>query len=193
MYRPAMRRLASLIVLAGCGEDVPPRPLHYDLGTCGVVDIVREESGQHHASGTPIEWATNPPTSGDHFATWAGWDRSYTVLDRGFWVHNLEHGAVVLLYRCDAGCAAEVAALEDAVRAMPVDEACEAPVKRRALVVADPLLPADVTFAAVAWGAMYNATCVDPDAIAAFTSDFYARAPEDLCFEGASLGGTRIE
>jgi hypothetical protein len=186
-------RFVWLLALVGCGEDIPPRPLTYDLGTCGVVDIVPEQAGVHRPPGSVIEWTTNPPTSGDHFDTWAAYDRSYTLLDRAFWVHNLEHGAVVLLHRCDGGCPDQVAALEDAVRAMPVDASCSAPVKHRTLVAADPLLPADATSAAVAWGAMYNATCVDPDAIAAFTADFYGRAPEDLCFDGASLGGIRIE
>ena len=186
-------RFLLLLGLGACGEDIPPRPLTYELGTCGIVDIVTEQAGLHRPAGTPIEWTTNPPTSGDHFDNWAAYDRSYTLLDRGYWVHNLEHGAIVLLHRCDAGCPDQVAALEDAVRAMPIDSQCTAPVQRRTLVAADPLLPTDATFAAVAWGAMYNATCVDPDAIATFTADFYARAPEDLCFDGASLGGTRIE
>jgi hypothetical protein len=188
-----MRLWWTFALMAACGSDIPERPLNYELGTCGVVDIIAEEAGFHRPQGFAIQWSTNPPTSGDHFEVWAAWDRSYVLLDRGFWVHNLEHGAVVLAYRCDAGCPDEVAALEDAVRAMPVDASCEAPVQHRTLVTADPLLPADRMFVAIAWGAMYTATCVDPDAIAIFTRDFYGRAPEDFCFEGASLGGARIE
>jgi hypothetical protein len=183
-----------LLAVAGCGESVGPRPLHYELGRCGVVDIVpRDPTTQHRPQGATIEWTTNPPTSGSHYQIWAAWNRSYPALDRGFWVHNLEHGGVILLYRCDAGCPDEVAMLEDAVRALPEDASCNAAVRRRVLVVADPLLPEDNTFAAVAWGTMYTASCVDPEAIATFTRDFYARAPEDFCTDGASLGGERID
>lgn len=182
-----------VFLLAACGDSIGPRPLHYELGSCGVVDILEEDFGAHVPQGTILEHSTNPPASGPHFGIWAAYDRSYASLDRGFWLHNAEHGAIVLAYRCDEGCDPEVAQLEDAVRAFPVDPDCTTPVKRRALVVADPLLPDGVPFAAIAWGVTYTATCVDPVALATFHGDFYARAPEDFCTDGAGLGGTPIE
>jgi hypothetical protein len=188
----AMRRWL-LVVLAGCSDPVEPLPAHFALGSCGFVDIVGEDPGPHVPQGSLIEWSTNPPTSGPHFPIWAAWDRSYASLERGFWVHNLEHGAVVLAHRCDEGCPDEIAQLEAAVLALPDDVACLTPNRTRALVVADPQLPDGIRFAAVAWGAMYTATCVDPPAIAKFARDFGRRAPEDTCASGASLGGTLIE
>jgi hypothetical protein len=182
----------GLVVIGACSDGPGARPLEYDLGTCGIVDIVPEDPGIHVTQGSAIEWSTNPPASGSHFPVWAAWDRSYAALDRGFWVHNVEHGAIVFAYRCDAGCPDVVAQLEDVVRAMPADPQCEAPVRNRAIVVADPLLPEDGQVAAVAWGKIYLATCVDPDGLATFVHDYYARAPEDLCADGASLGGTAI-
>ncbi len=83
--------------------------------------------------------------------------------------------------------------LTDAVRAFPDDDLCEAPIRNRALVVYDPLLPEGVEFAAVAWGVTYTASCVDPMAIETFRRDFYARAPENTCAPGAALGGTAID
>src|SRR5262245_39258753 len=84
---------------------------------------------------------------------------------RGYWVHNLEHGAIVLLYRPDAP-----AALIDAVRAgyeaIPDDPECG---HKRALVTPDPLL--DVPFAAVAWH--YVMECggiVDTQSVLDFTA-----------------------
>jgi hypothetical protein len=186
-------RWSLLLLLAACGESIGPRELHYDLGTCGVVDILEEDFGEHVPQATVIEWSTNPPASGPHFQLWASYDRSYDSLERGFWLHNAEHGAIVLAYRCDEGCAPEIAELEDVVRQYPVDPMCETPVKRRALVVNDPLLPDGVPFAAIAWGVTYTATCVDPVALSQFHSDFYARAPENFCSDGVGLGGTPIE
>jgi hypothetical protein len=61
---------------------------------------------------------------------------------------------VVLAHRCDAGCPDEVSQLEATVLALPQDATCDAPVRTRALVVADPLLPEDRTVAAIAWGAL---------------------------------------
>ncbi|MEO8698872.1 MAG: DUF3105 domain-containing protein [Kofleriaceae bacterium] len=186
-----MRSWLLLPLLAACGEDVGPRPLHFELGICGVVDIFPEDPGAHAPQGSFIEWSTNPPTSGTHFPIWAQYDRTYGVLDRGFWVHNLEHGAIVLAHRCE-DCPAEVAMLEDSIRAMPVDSACVAPVRQRAIIVTDPLLPIETPFAAIAWGSVYTSTCIDPQAIAQFTSDSYGSAPEDICNDGASLGGVPI-
>ena len=189
-----MSRWAVVVAVAGCGGDVGPRALHYDLGTCGVVDILDTDPGNHVAQGTVIEWSTNPPTSGPHFQIWAAYDRAYSSLDRGFWVHDLEHGAIVLLHRCDpAACPDTVAALSDVVRAFPDDGNCVAPVRNRAIVVFDPLLPEGIEVAAVGWGVMYAASCVDPVALAVFRNDFYNRAPEKTCANGASLGGTAIE
>lgn len=188
-----MVRLVLLLSLAACGDGLGPRELHYDLGSCGVVDILDEEPSNHVPQSTILEFSTNPPASGAHFGIWAGYDRSYTSLQRGFWLHDAEHGAVVLLYRCDQGCPDEVAQLEDVVRAFPDDPSCAAPVRNRALVASDPLLPDDVPFAAVAWGVTYTATCVDPAALRQFQRDFYAEAPENLCDDGAGLGGTFIE
>jgi len=184
--------LVTLLGLAACSDSPGARPLTYDLGLCGVVDIVPEDPGLHVPQGSSIEWSTNPPASGSHFPVWAAWDRSYPVLDRGFWLHNAEHGAVVFAYRCDTDCPDVIAQLEGVVRAMPVDPQCVAPVRHRAVVVADPLLPGDRQVAAVAWGKIYLASCVDPEALLTFVDDFYGRAPEDTCANGASLGGTAI-
>jgi Protein of unknown function (DUF3105) len=187
-----MRAWLVLPFVVACGEDIGDRPLHYELGSCGFVDILPEDPGKHRPQGSEILWSTNPPTSGEHFPIWAQYDRTYATLDRGFWVHNLEHGSIVLAHRCE-DCPAEVAMLEETVRAMPTDRACTDPVRQRAIVVADPLLPAEMPFAAIAWGALYAATCIDPPAIAQFTADFYGSGPEDLCNDGASLGGVPIE
>lgn len=182
------------LLLAACGEGLGPRELHYDLGSCGVVDILDELPGIHVSQGTVIDFSTNtnPPASGEHFGIWAQYDRSYASLQRGFWLHNAEHGAIVLLYR-DPAATADITALEDVVRGYPTDPMCTAPVRNRALVVNDPDLPAEIPFAAVAWGVTYSATCVDPAALVQFQRDFYAEAPENFCDDGAGLGGTFIE
>ena len=44
----------------------------------------------------------NPPIGGPHYWVWAKWGVHTEVVPRGYWVHNLEHGAVVFLYRPNA-------------------------------------------------------------------------------------------
>src|SRR3954452_13179590 len=63
---------------------------------------------RHVTAGTTITYGFCPPTSGDHYAGNAGPIRpaAYPPSSEqapGGWVHNLEHGSVVVLYRCPSG------------------------------------------------------------------------------------------
>ena len=41
--------------------------------------------------------------------------------------------------------------------------------------------------AAAAWGATYQASCVDRPSLEAFVRDHYAKGPENLCVSGRSF------
>ena len=184
----SLRAIALVPVVAACGSPPPPPgPIH--VGGCdGIETAIAGEPGEHVAVNTPITWSANPPATGKHYPIWAAYDRTYTALERGYYVHDAEHGAIVLLYNC-TDCQDVIDGLVAIAKAMPDDPSCTAPVRNRVLVVADPLLPADRTVGAVAWDVNYTATCVDPY-LKTFASNHYANAPEDLCSDGASLGGT---
>ena len=62
----------------------------------------------------------------------------------------MEHGAVVVLYNCPEGCAAEVAAAQTFIDALPADPRCTDDVKHQVVMSPDPSLPS--RWAAVAWG-----------------------------------------
>lgn len=189
--------LAGVLVgLVACGDDGatatgdPPTP--EQLGGCdGHYEKVPVEAGQHVPIGTPIMWSTNPPATGAHYPIWAGWDRHYRQLERGYWVHNLEHGGVVLLYNCPTGCDDVVAELLAVAREAPVDPTCEGVVKHRIVVAADALLPAGVQVAAVAWDRLYTASCYDPY-VATFVRSRYRQGPEDTCADGSPMAGSLI-
>ena len=106
-------------------------------------------------------------------------------------MHNAEHGGIVLLYRCDAGCPDVVAQLVTAARNMAADSSCTSPITKRVIVAPDPLLPDGVQVAAVAWNHAYTASCYDPY-VETFARDHYAKAPENFCADGINLGGTLI-
>src|SRR5665213_2666397 len=42
-----------------------------------------------------ITFPENPPAGGNHYQVWAAYQSFSFAVPRGFWVHNLEHGAVV--------------------------------------------------------------------------------------------------
>jgi hypothetical protein len=182
--------LGSLLLVAACSDE--PGPSSQPVGSCdGVLATVAEAGGRHVPIDTDITWSSNPPASGPHYQNWARWDREYASLDRRYWLHNVEHGGLALLYNCPDGCPDVVEALRTRVRERPVDPTCGGQVYNRMLIAADPLLPDGVKVAAVAWDVLYTDSCVDPY-LELFVTQRYNRAPEDLCAEGIELGGTFI-
>ncbi|MEZ4400665.1 MAG: DUF3105 domain-containing protein [Kofleriaceae bacterium] len=164
-------------------DAAPPGDAATDAPGCTTTEVAPPlAAGVHVAQCTPIAWATNPPTSGPHYPLWARFKTYATRVPRGFWVHGLEHGAVVLAYNCPAGCAAEVAALTAYLAARPADPLCTAAVRNRFIVTPDPALP--TRFAAVAWGHALTGDCLDLDAVGRFIDAHYAQAPENVCADG---------
>ncbi len=157
-----------------------------DASACGAIEAVFPlEPGLHVASCTPLTYATNPPTSGTHYPIWAAFKKYDKPVPRGFYVHAMEHGAIVFEHNCAAGCDAEIAALVAYLAARPPDPLCVAPLANRFILTPDPLL--DVPFAASAWGASLKMQCLDFAAIGAFIDAHYAKAPENFCFDGTDV------
>ncbi|HEY4056518.1 MAG TPA: DUF3105 domain-containing protein [Kofleriaceae bacterium] len=187
------RAAFCLVVLSACGTDGADEPTETMVSPCdGVLHQVPGEPGVHMPQGTAIEWSSNPPATGAHYPVWAGWDRSYTSLERGYYVHNLEHGGIVLLYNCPDGCPDVVAQLEQDVRDATPDPTCAAPVTKRMIIVPDPLLPEGVQVAADAWNTYYTASCYDPY-VKTFMRTHYRHGPEDTCGDGIPFGGVPID
>lgn len=127
-----------------------------------------------------------PPVGGTHFDIWANFERYTAPVPWGFLVHSMEHGAVVLAYRCstEAECTSTRAQLEALIDARPMDPACRGDARRRVILVPEPTL--DWPIAVLAWENMYLATCIDTPSITRFIDAHYAQAPENLCADGVS-------
>lgn len=192
-----MKRGLLLLAIAACGDDgsgiTPDATGEVPVGGCdGVLHTIAGEPGIHMSSGSNIDWSTNPPATGAHYPQWAGWDRLYENLDRGNWVHNAEHGGVILLYNCPDGCSDVVDQLLDVSRNAGADPLCTAPVTKRVIIARDLLLPAEVQVAAVAWNTYYTASCFDPY-VATFARERYGRGPERTCADGVPFGGVPVD
>ena len=131
-----------------------------------------------------------PPVGGTHYDIWANYERYAAPVPWGFLVHSMEHGAVVVAYRCSTAdqCTAMRSELEALIDTWPVDPACRGDVRRRVILVPEPAL--DWPIAVLAWENMYMATCIDPVSIRRFADAHYANAPEDLCAEGINRAAT---
>jgi hypothetical protein len=160
--------------MVDAASDAPIALPDDDGGSCeSVIEQHPEEGFTHLDLCAPTTYQTNPPSSGNHFLEWADY-RTYTTPFRsGFWVHSLEHGAIVITYNCPNGCADDVAKIQTFIDALPND--C-APSHVRVILLPDPDL--DVKFAASAWTYTLKAPCFDPAAFLQFFHDHYDHGRE---------------
>jgi len=101
----------------------------------------------------------NPPTSGGHCADWLPCRIYSAEQNRCQWLHNLEHGHLVLLYNCPEGCPEIVASLESLWQSRPAGSNGA----RRALVAPDSQLPGKV--AAIVFGRSWVGDAFDQAAV----------------------------
>jgi len=157
-----------------------------DAGVCPVTTLlVAVDPSPHVMACIPVTYSTNPPTSGPHYPYWAAFKWYDAPVPRGFLVHSMEHGAVIIYYHCETACEAELAELQAFLDARPADPLCMAPVKARIIVVPDPLI--ETRFAASAWGALLTSDCLDLVALGSFLDAHYAKGPENLCYNGVDI------
>lgn len=80
------------------GGDGGTAPANPDDPLLSDVQSFESEGAAHKNPGTEIDYATSPPTSGDHYEDWsrAGYYTERPPL--GNLVHSLEHGYVVIYY-----------------------------------------------------------------------------------------------
>lgn len=157
-----------------CADAAPLRTCPEVVGT--QADLC--EGFCHVEDGAEVEWAAEPPTSGDHSVVWEGWgEKIGSPVPRSRWIHNLEHGGVVLLYNCpeSAPCDEEIGVLERVIGECP---------DLRILLTPDPLLHAGEVdpprFAAVSWTWVYETDAPDLDTLACFVEQHEGQGREDI-------------
>ena len=166
---------------------------------CTTVDTVQEpvedELGQiqpdmgntHVSAGDKVTYAVCPPASGKHVNR-SGYGplapRVYGPDDNSApngWVHNLEHGGLVLLYSCDQG-ACDAASLEQLASfnsGFPASAICQIPAGVVGPVVAR-FEQMPTKYAALIWNRVLYMDELDPQAV----YDFYLRYGEQITPDG---------
>ncbi len=192
---------------AGCGgqsteEPAPPmnatdgsvaRPrldaaLRPDASCEVIIDTPPLQPAQHVPVNTPIQYSSNPPSSGPHYAIWAAYTEYAQAVDSRYLVHNLEHGALVLQYKCAGDCPDTVKALRQVRDAIPDDPLCTSRgdgLRVRVIIAPSPDL--DVPVAASVWGWTYKAQCVDIPTLTAFAREHYGQGEEATCANGQAV------
>ncbi len=155
-----------------CYDDGEPRPAGCESEGS---ESVPNEGWTHVDTPEELVYEHNPPASGPHFSVWASYAIHEDTVDRGNWVHNLEHGAIVLLVGPDASDAQRQTIL-DAYEAIPDDADCG---HRRVVLTDDPLL--DGPTAAVAADHVLEGDALSVEQVVEFATACRDRAREDIC------------
>jgi hypothetical protein len=86
-----------------CGQELQPG------GSSEDGQVTADLGRGHVTTGSPLSYLFCPPTSGTHYSEVGvaparpGFYKADADIGPGSWVHNLEHGYVVVLYRCPDG------------------------------------------------------------------------------------------
>lgn len=150
----------------------------------------QEDMGRDHvAPGTSVKYIYCPPASGNHYSAQGQGPidaRVYGPNDRAVpegWIHNLEHGALVLLYKCPGdGCTdAGQAALQQLWTNWPASPICKIAPHLLSPVIArfdDMAYP----YAALVWDQVLPLQTLDTQQVLAFFNQQAERTnPEPQC------------
>ena len=122
--------------------------------------------------GARAGWDTFP-ASGNHWGSWAKWNTVYPkAIQTGFLLHDLEHGGVVLSYKCSSNASAECKAAEAALIRVANG------IGSRVIVTPDPSQPS--MYAVRAWRTAYSSDCLDETAATKFGRDHIRHGREDI-------------
>ncbi len=107
----------AVLVMAGAGGWWLLRPHALPAGPM-IGEHVPDEGYDHVPVGSAIPYRAHPPASGPHYPMPAPAGVYMQGLAPGFWVHNLEHGYIVVLFRPPAAPGVELR-LQEMLRDFP--------------------------------------------------------------------------
>jgi hypothetical protein len=136
-------------------------------GDC-VLETLTYRAAYHVTGG--VDYADPPPAGGPHDPCWVPFGVHQDPIPDENWVHNLEHGAIVVLHdadECDADCTTGIESLETFVADRPWG-------------LSTPYEALDVPFAALAWGFRMSMGCDDLEAVGSFYDTHFDQGPESV-------------
>ena|SRR3990167_8155594 len=126
------------------------------------------EGADHLPEGTKIDYKTNPPTSGNHYAKEAKWGVYTIELSDEQLVHNLEHGGVNVFYQADKISSADLEKLTTLAKGY------------RSKVILVPRIKNDSLIALASWEYLLKLDSFDEQKISQFLKNNRNHAPEQV-------------
>jgi hypothetical protein len=168
--------VVTLIARERQGEEAPSG---VGVSAAGCTDIERppEQGAQHVPDGTPIQYSTSPPTSGDHLegpASTGFYDlENASDAPPERLVHNMEHGQIIIWYAPSAPQEVRES-IENYIDAQPS--------KYRLTLIGVPYdqVPGGSNYTMTAWGAMQSCEEFSAEAIDNFRTEFQGKGPEQI-------------
>lgn len=169
--------LAFVVTVGSMGAACVQNPPTTDNGVVLGQDIqIPYEGATHIPTGTPITYENNPPASGPHWPNPAGAGFYTTKVPTEQWVHNLEHGYIVVLYDCRGSCDPD---LLEQLRQF-AENAPPSTIFNFAKIVVTPYdgLPEGVLITATAWTFQMNLADFDQQKLLDFYNRYQDQGPE---------------
>jgi hypothetical protein len=176
---------------APAGSGATPAP----AVTAPPAGYVEPDMGRTHvAPGTVVKYTWCPPASGNHYnASGQGpiragfYDQNTGTIPQG-WIHNLEHGAIALLYKCPGpGCEdAGQSEMQSLLARWPKSPICHLPAGGNVTPVITRFDNMPYNYAAVVWDVVLPMAALDEKAL----FDFYAAYGEQFNPEKQCAGPT---
>jgi len=159
--------------------------------TAPAAGFVQPDMGRGHVDpGTVVKYTWCPPASGQHYnAAGQGpiragfYDQNTGTIPEG-WVHNLEHGAIVLLYKCPGpGCEdTGQSDMQSLLARWPDSPICHLPPGGNVTPVITRFDNMPYNYAALVWDMMLPLDTLDEQAIFAFYAAYGEQSnPEKQC------------
>lgn len=128
----------------------------------------------HVVVGTKVEYNSNPPTSGPHYAEWTRAGIYDEPIEDGYLIHSLEHGYIIISYNCErltANSERECGDFKARLKEIAEDLGI-----KKLIVIYRPAL--DVPLALTAWAHLLKLEAIDEKQIRDFVNTFRNAGPE---------------
>ena len=165
--------VAAIFVLAGrrdSGQTANLPGTHFDDPTTASGGLY-----QHIPDTQPINYDHYPPNHGNHYDTPRPWGAYDSPVPDGYFVHNMEHGGVVVLYNCQTPCPDLQTQMKNLPNMLPKE-----PRFGEVKVIVSPYTRSDHLISLVAWDWEQDLDSYDFDTIKAFYQAHVDKGPEQI-------------